>query len=246
MIPVPAHLRRILPEPGSAGSIDRLIWLISILGGLGYLLLPLLPVEVPAPVRILIKASGVGMLALLVFRQPPVIGGRPWGRSWLGTALALSTLGDIFLAGRGTNSFIYGLSSFLLAHLTYLCLFVQRWRRPLRPPIIRLSSTAAFLTFSLFFSQWLAPGLGELAVPVMIYVSAITLMVVASLWANFSNRWVVIGAILFMVSDSILAADKFRHEAPLSSYLIWATYYLGQYGIAMGCLIDTATTEKQQ
>lgn len=242
MIPVPAHLRRILPEPGSASSIDRLIWLTSILGGLAYLLLPLLPMEIPALARIVVKALGVGMLTLLVFRQPTATR----GRRWLGMALALSTLGDIFLAGRGADSFIYGLGAFLLAHLTYLGLFVQRWRRPLRPPIIRLSSTAAFLTFSLFFSQWLAPGLGELAVPVMIYVSAITLMVVASLWANFNTRWVVIGAILFMVSDSILAADKFQHEVPMSSYLIWATYYLGQYGIAIGCLIDAATTEKQE
>lgn len=229
----PTHLRRALHDPDTT---DQVLWVVSMAGAIGYLLLPLAP-PVPDPVRVLVKAAGVGMLALLALRQAT----RP-GRSrdtiGLGIALALSCLGDIFLALRLENGFIYGLGSFLIAHLIYFILFTRRWRRPLRPPLIRLGCSVALLVFSLFFSQWLAPMLGGLALPVMMYVCAITLMVIASLWANFSTRLVVIGAVLFMISDSTLAVERFRGEIYLGSALIWITYYLGQYGITTGFLID--------
>ena len=41
---------------------------------------------------------------------------------------------------------------------------------------------------------------------------------------------------LFLISDSILAINKFKSPLPLRGYLVWATYYLAQYGIAIGFL----------
>ena len=242
MIPSPAHLRRALGAPDVPAQIDRLLWMVSIIASLGYLIVP---ADLPSPIRATIKALGVGMLSLLVLRQAGR-SGRSRDTYGLAVALGLSTLGDIFLAIRVENGFILGLGSFLLAHLTYVGLFINRWRRPLRPPVIRLGGSVAFLIFSLFFSQWLSPGLGTLAVPVMIYVCAITFMVVSSLWASFSTRLVVLGAILFMISDSTLAADKFRMEIPWSGLLIWTTYYLGQYGITIGFLTDGHREENRQ
>ena len=183
------------------------------------------------------------MLAVIVLRQarrlPPAT-----GTLGLGLALALSCLGDIFLALRVDNGFIYGLIAFLIAHLVYLFLFVRKWRRPLRPPTSRLLVSVAVLAFSLIFSQWLAPGLGKIALPVMTYICAITLMVVAALWANLSTHWVAIGALLFMTSDSLLAADRFWQNIPGSGFLIWATYYLGQYGITIGYLSDESENKQ--
>ena len=234
MIRIPDHLHRALrnPEP-----IDRILWITSLVGGMLFLLYPLLPTTPPYPARVIIKALGVGMLAVITLRQarrlPPAT-----GTLGLGLALALSCLGDIFLALRVDNGFIYGLIAFLIAHLVYLFLFVRKWRRPLRPPTSRLLVSVAVLAFSLIFSQWLAPGLGKIALPVMTYICAITLMVVAALWANLSTHWVAIGALLFMTSDSLLAADRFWQNIPGSGFLIWATYYLGQYGITIGYLSD--------
>jgi len=234
MIRIPDHLHRALrnPEP-----VDRILWIISLAGGILFLLYPLFPTTPPFPAQVIIKALGVGMLAVITLRQAR------WpqpaaGKLGLGLALALSCLGDIFLALRFDNGFIYGLIAFLIAHLVYLFLFVQKWRRPLRPPASRLLVSVAVLAFSLIFSQWLAPGLGKIALPVMTYICAITLMVVAALWANLSTHWVAIGAILFMTSDSLLAADRFWQNIPGSGFLIWATYYLGQYGITIGYLSD--------
>ena len=240
MIRIPDHLHRALrnPEP-----IDRILWITSLVGGMLFLLYPLLPTTPPYPARVIIKALGVGMLAVITLRQarrlPPAT-----GTLGLGLALALSCLGDIFLALRVDNGFIYGLIAFLIAHLVYLFLFVRKWRRPLRPPTSRLMVSVAVLAFSLIFSQWLAPGLGKIALPVMTYICAITLMVVAALWANLSTHWVAIGALLFMTSDSLLAADRFWQNIPGSGFLIWATYYLGQYGITIGYLSDESESKQ--
>jgi uncharacterized membrane protein YhhN len=54
-----------------------------------------------------------------------------------------------------------------------------------------------------------------------------------------SRRWNPIGCsdlVLFPTSDSILAINKFKSPGPMAGYLIWATYYLAQYGIAIGFL----------
>lgn len=240
MIQPPTHLCRALRGPG---KVDYLVWMVSLGGAICYPLLPFGP-PVPTSFLVAIKAAGVGMLALLVFRQAGRRG-RSLDTFGLGVALSLSCLGDVFLALRVRNGFVYGLSSFLAAHLIYFALFSRRWLRPLHSPLIRLGGTAALLIFSVFFFRWLAPGLGELALPVMIYVCAITLMVTAALWAHLSTRLAVIGAILFMVSDSILAVDRFRGAMALSGLLIWTTYYLGQYGITMGFLTDFHDEEEK-
>ena len=83
---------------------------------------------------------------------------------------------------------------------------------------------------------WLAPRLGSLTIPVVIYICAITVMVVTAILVRSSEPWVVWGAMLFLMSDSLLAIDKFKTPVPYRDYLVWATYYLGQYGIAIGFL----------
>jgi uncharacterized membrane protein YhhN len=56
----------------------------------------------------------------------------------------------------------------------------------------------------------------------------------------FSRPFVWIGALLFLISDSLLAAGRFKTSLPLAAVLIWPTYYLGQYGITMGFLHEKA------
>lgn len=211
-------------------SSTRIWRIISIIGGLTYLLsLPL----GNYPGRPLLKAIGIGAMAVMTLREARR-NGWPAGRVLLGAALTFSCLGDILLALRIERSFLYGLSAFLVAHIIYIALFTRSWRRPLRPGAGRLAATAAVLIFSILFAGWLSSSLGGLALPVTIYICAITLMVVSSLWAGFSTQQVALGAVLFMISDSIIAIEKFKMDVPWSDYLIWATYYLGQYGIAFG------------
>jgi len=59
-------------------------------------------------------------------------------------------------------------------------------------------------------------------------------MVVSAITGRFPARWVAIGAVLFLGSDSILALRKFRLPVPYASFLIWTTYYVGQLAITLG------------
>jgi len=69
-------------------------------------------------------------------------------------------------------------------------------------------------------------------------MAAITAMAVSSIASRIRPEWVVAGAILFLISDSILAANKFVGPVPLRGWLVWSTYVLGQYGLCLGVLAN--------
>jgi uncharacterized membrane protein YhhN len=74
----------------------------------------------------------------------------------------------------------------------------------------------------------------------MIYAGAITAMTASAILAGFSRPHVLIGALLFMISDSLIAAARFKAGWAPAAYLVWPTYYLGQYGISVGFLSERA------
>ena len=83
---------------------------------------------------------------------------------------------------------------------------------------------------------WMWPSLGKLAVAVAVYFGALTLMVESAILAQFKVRWIVVGALLFWLSDALLGVNRFKLAVPLRDYLVWATYYLGQGGLVLGYL----------
>jgi uncharacterized membrane protein YhhN len=222
------------------GVADRALLLLSVICSFFYLATQSVQ---PYPGGVLLKVLSVAPLAAIAFRtrrEPSAT--RGVGRSRdrdnliLAMALAFSSLGDALLDLDPERLFIKGLLAFLAAHLVYILLFVRNRARPLRPKLWRLALVAAVLIYSLLLSLWLAPSLGAMAAPVMIYVCVITVMAVSAILARFSKPWVYTGVILFLISDSILAVDKFKSPVPLRGYLIWTTYYLAQCGIAIGFL----------
>jgi uncharacterized membrane protein YhhN len=79
--------------------------------------------------------------------------------------------------------------------------------------------------------------LGDLKLPVTIYVGAISLMVLSAL--HFGNQqpgrlWLVLGASCFMLSDALLAINKFAAPIPLAGFWIMLTYGTAQYGLVRG------------
>ena len=204
---------------GGFGVIDRVLLLLSIVSGVIYLV----TADLPFPGRVWVKALSKELL-------------RDHDNTILAVALACSCLGDVLLDLDGDQLFVQGLLAFLTAHFVYVLLFVRNWPRPLRPGGAQLLLTAIVLLFSLLQANWLAPSLGTFAKPVMLYVCVITMMVVTAILARFSTRWIVLGALLFLISDSLIATHKFKTSVPWRDYLVWATYYLGQYGIAIGFL----------
>ncbi len=228
------HLRRF-------DAFDRALLLLSIICSFSYLVTQDFQ---PFTGSVLLKILSVFPLSVIAFRSLRDPSDSPRGVEWLrdrdnvilGMALAFSSLGDALLDLDPDRQFVRGLLAFLVAHLIYILLFVRNWVRPLRPDGWRLALLAVVLIYGMLLSQWLAPNLGELAGPVMFYVCVITVMVVSAILAVFSKPWVYSGVILFLISDSILAINKFKSPLPLRGYLVWATYYLAQYGIAIGFL----------
>jgi len=185
----------------------------------------------PFPGSPLVKGCAVGALALLALRSRGV----RRGAGVLALGLAFSTAGDVLL-DLDPRLFAFGLGAFLLAHLTYIALFVRNRTAGIRLDPPHLAAVLLVLVYSATLSVWIVPSVGELAVPVVLYVCALTTMVCTAIPARFQQPWVSVGAVLFLISDSLLAIHKFKTPVPLRDYLVWTTYYLGQCGIALGYL----------
>ncbi len=185
----------------------------------------------PFAASALVKGCAVGALALLALRTRA--SRRDAGVLALG--LAFSTAGDVLL-DLDPRWFAFGLGAFLLAHLTYIYLFTRNRTAGirLRPP--HIAAVLLILIYSVMLSIWIVPSVGGLAVPEVLYVCALTTMVCTAILARFRRPWVAVGAILFLISDTLLAINKFKTPVPLRDYVVWTTYYLGQCGIALGYL----------
>jgi uncharacterized membrane protein YhhN len=159
----------------------------------------------------------------------------------LQSAIVGSLLGDIFLLLDNGSSiwFMLGLISFLVAHIFYIILFI-RIRRKNQPRkkwnILVIILLAAYVGF---FFYLLYPGLGSLKVPVIIYALVLAAMLGTAFHAFAITKQTygmitVVGAFLFLVSDSLLAINKFYTSFFLSSVLIMFTYALAQLFIVLG------------
>lgn len=154
-------------------------------------------------------------------------------------ALLFSLLGDIALLFDHISSsyFIMGLVSFLLAHVMYILIFLKHRNTSSKP----YGFLALILLYAVSVFFYLKDGLGDMLIPVAVYMIVILGMATSAFLRRKSVNtksftWVLIGAILFLVSDSILAIDKFHHALPLSSVSIMLTYALAQYCIVIGIL----------
>lgn len=157
----------------------------------------------PTPGRALVKTAAVASLA-----AGAVALGAP---GLLVAALALSSLGDWFLAGEGEPRFLAGLVSFLIAHLALIALFWSFGMAPAAALAVawRVAAALAGVGLGLAMLVWLWPSLGAMRAPVAVYTAAIVGMVVSALLLG--AQWLAIpGAFAFAVSDSCLAAGKFR------------------------------------
>ncbi|HBZ45793.1 MAG TPA: lysoplasmalogenase [Stenotrophomonas sp.] len=153
--------------------------------------------------------------------------------------MAFSCIGDIFLM-LPFDAFVPGLIAFLLAHVCYIVAF----RAGFRSGQGLLFSAALLAVFAGINLAGLWPLLpNDLRIPVVVYVVVLALMATLALaraWTNnaatpsapTSARWAAIGAVLFVISDSVLAWDRFGGGLPAATLCVLSTYYAAQYCIA--------------
>lgn len=165
-------------------------------------------------------------------------------KKWLLAALFFSWIGDCILlfADKGELYFIAGLISFLLAHILLIVLFAKQKSANLsfKKPLFWMGVTCATIYLAGMLS-FLLPSLGDLRFPVTGYALTITIMLKMALkgsldWKDQSKYWVLIGAVFFVLSDSIMAIDKFHLPIASASYSIMITYLIAQFCITYGIL----------
>ena len=146
--------------------------------------------------------------------------------------LLFSLVGDIFLLWPSLY-FIHGLAAFLLTHLAYLIAFTRDARFPARVWIWILYLAIAATLYAFLYPSLPVP----LKLPVALYSALLS-----SMAAQAMGRFLVvktkpaqsaaIGAVFFMLSDFLLAFDRFHTLILLAPVLILIPYYLGQWLIA--------------
>lgn len=160
------------------------------------------------------------------------------------TALTFSWIGDVILlfADKGEIYFILGLVAFLVSHVFYIVLFSkQAISKTIKNKISFGAGIGLIVIYFFMMISTLAPKLGSLTVPVVIYAVVISTMLFYALkgsfqWNTIPYQSVLIGAVFFISSDSILAFNKFDQPIPYASSLIMITYLAAQFCIVWGIL----------
>ncbi|MFO7670340.1 MAG: lysoplasmalogenase [Bacteroidales bacterium] len=162
-------------------------------------------------------------------------------------AFFFSWVGDILLmlSGRDERFFFAGVGGFFLAQITYIFIFTRYYEEK-RKGYLRKNPLiiAPFLLYVGGIYFLLLPGLEGIMKPVIL-VYAISLMGMSMMALNrrgrvnpSSFRSVFTGSILFLVSDSMIAINKFTTEIPLAGFWIMITYILAQYLIMRGLVLE--------
>jgi uncharacterized membrane protein YhhN len=161
-------------------------------------------------------------------------------------ALIFGWLGDVFLMlGREGNYFMLGLGSFLIGHIFYIILYtlvIFSFGNLLLFPIWGWLLIIPILVIAGFFYYRIRGKMEDLTVPTVIYLVIISLMsFFALLLLSVPNllafSLVYIGACLFMISDGMIAVDKFDVKIPYSRVFVMLTYATAQFLITQGIFL---------
>ena len=155
-------------------------------------------------------------------------------------ALFHSWCGDVLLQA---NMFIPGLVSFLLAHICYIIYFIKTGKNKKgflqTKPLLILT----VLLYIILLLVILYPYLEQLKIPVIVYSITIGVMLLMALNSrhqinNKASAYFITGALLFVLSDSLLAVNLFVMQQWVLSLGVMATYAAAQYLIVKGALVN--------
>jgi uncharacterized membrane protein YhhN len=145
--------------------------------------------------------------------------------------------GDVFLM-LPSDRFVAGLVAFLIAHLFYIAAFVSEISALIWWPLVPV------IIYGIVIYTILAPSLGKLRLPVLAYIVVIMIMAWLA-WERWSQTGqsgallASVGAVSFVISDTILALNRFRGAFKPARALNLTTYFAAQWLIAssVGALV---------
>lgn len=206
----------------ASDRISRLILLAALILGAIYLFDDF-GVGTPYPLNVVIKAGGVVLLGVYALKQ---------GRLWLGLGLLAGSAGDAFLALQPTQQAL-GILAFAIGHLIYIGLFADQLRRKGNRGLPGYLATGVIIVFGAVMLVALQPHFGDLRIAASIYNGIILVMVALALIGR-APKLAVIGALLFLVSDAVLAWRMFAGMLDWAGPVVWVCYFGGQACIALG------------
>jgi len=191
------------------------------------------------PLRYLFKPGTMALIIALGAAGLPEAG--PYGFLIL-AGLLCSLAGDIFLV-LPRSRFLAGLTAFFCAHLLYIAAFLWRASQDLAAlpgaPWATALLVAVLLAAGVHLFRRVRPGVlreggARLLVPVGLYICVISLMALSA--AVTGSAAVLAGALLFCISDTILAWNRFVRPLPRADLGVMSTYFAAQYLIAASVL----------
>jgi len=163
------------------------------------------------------------------------------GKTILLTALFFSWLGDVLLLFEWKHElfFIFGLICFLTTHIFYILYFLRV--RSVNSSLLKKYPVllAVVPAYGIALVWLLYPHLGDLKLPVIVYAAVICSMLLCSLhiFLKVNKKaagYYLWGATAFVVSDSLLAINKFYQPFAYAAVFIMLTYCAAQYFIVRG------------
>ena len=164
--------------------------------------------------------------------------------------LVFSALGDTCLVFKNHGFFLPGVGMFACGHICYALAFGFVPFKPWRALVCTLCATVIY--------TFLLPGFSGIMVYVGgIYTCLIFLMVwravarvefLDDLW-TWTKLCSFIGSMLFVISDFVIAFDRFVAPVPYSHQIIMLTYYAAQLGITLSVVdsqVDCLLKKKAQ
>ncbi len=184
-----------------------------------------------------VKTMSIAMLVLFAiwFNAP----------SLLIMGLSFCALGDLLLSRDTERFFLLGLIAFAIGHVFYILLFLVH---PMSDPSILIANpwnlvAIVLIIFGMVMAKTLWPASGDLRMPVMLYITIIMLMGLSAVGLNANGPHIVFfGALMFIVSDTILSVEMFLLPKAhvmrrVTAMLVWAFYWLAQATILVGIVI---------
>ena len=171
-------------------------------------------------------------------------------KKWILAALFFSWTGDVLLLFQQNNSvfFLLGLSAFLIAHIFYIIFFNRvRVNESVRGNVWLLLIVVIYYSslITLLYSH-----LGGMKLPVLVYGIVISWMFMLAMHMLFiknktAGKWMMTGALLFVISDSLLAVNKFYQPFAIAGVVIMLSYGLAQLFIVEGAIKYITSVDKK-
>ncbi len=189
--------------------------------------------EPPFIIGTIFKASSIIILGLIAL----------FARSrLLAAGLLFGSLGDALLAW-SPDTFLFGAAAFLIGHLFYIALFVRAGigiGAALKQPA-RLIGGVALIISAFVMTSVLVPNDNAMFAPLSVYTGVLTLMALTSFTLPTTRRLVMLGAVLFFISDGFVAWNMFHHDPDATlafwrSFAGWMIYWAGQAAICFGAI----------